>query len=170
MTEGDSGEVRDSLSSCMTEVLAWYMKLFNGSVNAAGNHISAADFLPHITSTLPAPAPLSHTLLSLPQGLCLSGDGMVFISQLQPLMLAAFWKHCSSYFCSLFFNLLMFSVRFVCLSPGLQKTYWPTFPETFHETWCSVGQISCTNYFSLSLTIFPDGINAIYDVKDLYTS
>lgn len=46
------GGKRESLSSCMTAVLARYRELFNGPVKAAGLDRSAADVSPHITSPL----------------------------------------------------------------------------------------------------------------------
>lgn len=68
---------RESLSSCMTAVLAWYKKLFNGPVNTGMKTISA---LQTFYLTLPLPflllPPLYHIPSSLPHGL--SGSGLVW--------------------------------------------------------------------------------------------
>lgn len=87
----------ESLSSCKTAVLAWHIELFNGPANAAGMKTISA------LQTFYLKLPLPFLLLSLYPILlpalgplwAWSGNGMVFISQLQPLKLAAFLKHSS---------------------------------------------------------------------------
>lgn len=71
------------------------------------NHISAADFLPHVTAPLPAPALLSQTPSSLPEGLCRSGLATVWFSLVNYNLWSwtLFWNTLLSYFCSFFFSL-----------------------------------------------------------------
>ncbi len=93
------------------------------------NHISTADFLPHITSPLAAPALLSQTPSSLPEGLCRSGLATVWFSLVNYKIWSCpcFWNTLLSYFCSFFF-----------LSEVSVHSAWYHLPFSFFPLWISL--------------------------------